>query len=112
MKKAHALLLAKGYKNVVNTSATKPYDYTCQRNRTSFFVEVKGTQTSGSTVVLTRGGEVLQQCTGRSVLVLVHSVKVTTTKPLRVSGGTVEFKENWSLREQDLKPLQYVWVVK
>jgi hypothetical protein len=53
MTEAHAVLVGKGYKNLRDTSKFKPYDYTCERDGKKFFVEVKGTQTSGKTLVLT-----------------------------------------------------------
>ena len=113
MKRAHAVLLAKGYKNIRDTSKTKPYDYICERNGTSFFVEVKGTQTAGSTVILTKGEvENVQRYPQRSILVLVRSVGISPSKPLRVTRGVVEMKEKWTPRSEDLQPLSYVWTVK
>jgi hypothetical protein len=73
---------------------------------------VKGTQTSGKTLILT-SGEVkhVQNKDKACILVLVHSVSVAGMKTIRVSGGTVNVRENWRVQPGDLKPMQYVWTV-
>jgi hypothetical protein len=112
MSKARSALVAMGYKNFVRTAEFKPYDYTCERDGKRFFVEVKGTQTPGKTLILTRG-EVrhITSHTKQSILVLVHSVNVSGKQTIRVSGGTAEVKESWRLRSEDLSPIQYQWTV-
>jgi hypothetical protein len=112
MTKAHSAFAAKGYKHLKDTANFKPYDYTCERDGNEFFVEVKGTQTPGKTLILTRGevehiGSHADQC----ILVLVHSVSVSGKKTIRVSGGKTEVKESWRLRSEDLSPIQYAWTV-
>lgn len=112
MEKAQSTLVERHYKNFKNTSKSKPYDYTCERDGSIFFVEVKGTQTLGKTLILTRGE--VQHITShadRCILVLVHSVKVSANGTIRVSGGSTEVKESWRLRPADLNPIQYVWTV-
>ena len=116
MGKAHSALVKRHYRNFRDTSKSKPYDYTCERGGKNFFVEVKGTQTLGKTLILTRG-EVkhIGAHPGRCILVLVHSVKAsgngTANGDVRVSGGTTEVKEPWRLRPADLSPIQYAWRV-
>ena len=55
MDKAHSILVGTGYKNLKDTAKFKPYDYTGERDGKDFFVEVKGTQTPGKTLILTSG---------------------------------------------------------
>jgi hypothetical protein len=112
MIKARAALGAKGYRNFKNTATLHPYDYTCEQGNKTFYVEVKGTQTPGKTVILTKG-EVnhVNNNKGACILVLVHSVLVLGTKNPRVSGGATEVRESWTLRHEDLSPIQYVWKV-
>ncbi|PYJ48409.1 MAG: hypothetical protein DME87_13070 [Verrucomicrobia bacterium] len=112
MDKAHSILVGTGYKNLKDTAKFKPYDYTCERDGKDFFVEVKGTQTPGKTLILTSGevehiGSHADQC----ILVLVHSVSVSGKRTIRVSGGATEVKESWKLRPDDLSPIQYAWTV-
>jgi hypothetical protein len=112
MSKAQSVLVAEGYRNLKNTGKFKPYDYTCERDGKGFFVEVKGTQTQGKTLILTRG-EVkhVSSHTKQCILVLIHSVNVSGKRAIRVSGGTPEVKEAWRLRPEDLSPIQYAWTV-
>jgi hypothetical protein len=112
MSKAKFALVAMGYKGFTRTAESKPYDYTCERDGKGFFVEVKGTQTPGKTLILTRG-EVrhVTSHTKQSILVLVHSVNVSGKQTIRVSGGIAEVKESWRLRGKDLSPIQYAWTV-
>jgi hypothetical protein len=113
MKKARALLVARGYTNIQDTSKTKPYDFTCKKNGAGFFVEVKGTQTQGDAIILTWGEvENVRLNPEKCILILVHSVKVSGTKHVKVSGGTTEVREDWKLRPDELKPIQYVWKVR
>jgi len=112
MAEAHSALVAKGFKNLKNTAKFKPYDYTYERGDKNFFVEVKGTQTPGRTLILTRG-EVkhVKSHADQCILVLVHSVSVSGNGSVRVSGGTTEINESWKLRSEDLCPIQYAWTV-
>ena len=110
MTEAHAVLVGKGYKNLRDTSKFKPYDYTCERDGKKFFVEVKGTQTSGKTLVLTRGEvEHINSHTEQCILVLVHSVNVSSNGRVKVSKGKTEVRELWALHPADLNPIQYLW---
>jgi len=45
MKAAESYLVDAGYAKIDDTSKSKPYDFTCERNGRTWFVEVKGTQT-------------------------------------------------------------------
>jgi hypothetical protein len=113
MTQAHSALVAKGYKNLRDTSTLKPYDYTCERDGKNFFVEVKGTQTAGKTLILTRGEvEHINSHTDQCILMVVHSVSVSSNGRIQVSGGTAEIRESWTLRPADLSPIQYTWTVR
>src|SRR5207253_2449923 len=54
MKKAEEELSNLGFRSFDNTSDKKCYDYTCKRNGTLYYVEVKGTQGAGTSVILTK----------------------------------------------------------
>jgi hypothetical protein len=112
MSKAKSVLEEMGYEEFENTARFKPYDYTCERGSKRFFVEVKGTQTAGKMLILTRGEvEHIRSYADQCILVLVRSVNVSRKRTIRVSGGTAEVKESWSLRSEDLSPIQYFWTV-
>ncbi|HKW74685.1 MAG TPA: DUF3883 domain-containing protein [Terriglobales bacterium] len=112
MSKARSVLTAKGYRKFQDTSKFKPYDYICQRDSKRFFVEVKGTQTSGKTLILTKGEvDHIRHSPSQCILVLVHGVSVSGTQTIRVGGGLVQIKELWNPDEGDLIPISYSWRV-
>jgi hypothetical protein len=84
MKKAQEVLEERGFSKFDDTSATKPYDFTCWRKTKKFFVEVKGTQSNGKSVVLTK--------------------KVATA-------GTPVVTEKWDLTQGELTATQYLWKI-
>jgi hypothetical protein len=110
MKEAQKALEKKGYRQFVNTSATKSYDFTCRRHGKMFFVEVKGTQTTGNSVILTKN-EVkhVKSNPDNCILVIVHSVKMTTENT--ATAGTSIVTEKWDLTQGELTATQYLWTV-
>lgn len=108
MKKAQKALEERGFSKFTNTSATKPYDFTCWRKAKMFFVEVKGTQTLGKCVVLTKNEvEHVKSTPDNCVLVVVHSVKLTGKKT--ATAGVIDVVEKWDLTDGELTPTQYLW---
>jgi hypothetical protein len=108
MSKAHAALAAMGYTNLTDTSKLRPYDFTCERHGKTFYAEVKGTQTTGTALILTRGEvEHINSHPDDCILVLVHSVSVSVKET--VSGGKIRVTQSWKLHPDDLRPVQYIW---
>jgi hypothetical protein len=112
MKKAETKLRRRGYRDFDNTANRESYDYTCKKDGKSFFVEVKGTQTAGNAVILTKN-EVAhaQKHSDRSIIVIVHTVEVHDGNPPLVSKGQVDVYESWRLSSNDLTALHYLWTV-
>lgn len=54
MERAKSELELRGYRDLKNTSKLESYDYTCHKNGKLFYVEVKGTRTTGDVVILTK----------------------------------------------------------
>jgi Domain of unknown function (DUF3883) len=110
MSKAHSALVAMGYTNLTDTSKLRPYDFTCEKDGKTFYAEVKGTQTTGAALILTRGEvEHINGHPDDCILALVHSVTVSVKET--VSGGEVRITESWTLHPDDLRPVQYIWKV-
>lgn len=108
MKEAQKTLESMGYSQFNNTSASKPYDYTCRKLGETFFVEVKGTQTSGRSLILTKNEvEHIEANPGKCILVIAHDVRIVNNKVSK--RGTTQVKEKWLLTEGDLSVSQYVW---
>jgi hypothetical protein len=110
MERARAELETRGYRDFNNTSSRKSYDYTCHRNGKQYYVEVKGTQTDGDVVILTKN-EVAHanENPDTSIIVIVHGLKVTDGDPPTTDGGEVDVHEGWKLKPRDLTALQYQW---
>jgi hypothetical protein len=113
MERARNALNDLDYGNLNRTSAYKEYDYTCDKGGKAYFVEVKGTQTKGKTVILTKNEvEHARSNSTTSIIIIVHSVKVSVKKKnIQVSGGTTVVKEQWQLYPEHLSPIQYAWTV-
>lgn len=74
MEKAQKSLKALGYKDFVDTARYECFDYTCQKNGGLHYVEVKGTQTKGESLILTRNEvEHVNAHPGKSILVLLYA---------------------------------------
>lgn len=108
MKAAQKELEKRGYSEFQDTSATKPYDLVCRRDGEAFFVEVKGTQTAGSAILLTKN-EVKHVTTNanKCILVIVHSVVLS--KKAVAKKGTPEVIEKWDFAQGELSAIQYMW---
>lgn len=108
MNEARKALEKRGYRQFNNTSASKSYDYTCQKLGETFFIEVKGTQTLGRSVILTKN-EVkhVETNPGKCILVVVHSVRMAGKKISKV--GTADVREKWQLTDGELNAVQYLW---
>ena len=108
MKEAQKTLERRGFSKFNDTSSTKPFDFICWRNGKTFFIEVKGTQTPGKTVILTKNEvEHVKSNPDNCVLVVVHSVKLTAKKS--ATAGTSDVTEKWDLADGELTAMQYLW---
>ena len=90
-----------------------PYDLLCTKGEREIYVEVKGTQSPGKTVFLTKNEVALAQDEEvESALFLQHSVSVDrSTKPVTASGGHTHVLWPWDVNEEDLLALQYRYEV-
>ncbi|WP_107912992.1 DUF3427 domain-containing protein [Luteibacter sp. OK325] len=111
-KKHYAAL---GFK-VTDTSSTHPYDLSCLKNDRVTRVEVKGTQTTGSTVDVTvaevesaRCGEKLGYATD---LFVVHSIRLTGAgDSIHANGGTIHKISDWFPMDARLKTMTFRYEV-
>jgi hypothetical protein len=94
------------------------YDLECNHQPTGriLHVEVKGTQTPGEEVVLTRnevrhhrahGGD----CQAEHALFVLSRVEVTRTPVIRCAGGTPSMHWDWSPEQDALDPTEYTYRV-
>jgi hypothetical protein len=101
---AHNEFESRGYK-VEDVSKKEPYDLRCTKPHEVKFVEVKGTQTNGTAIVLT-AGEVnhIKENASDSVLCVVHGIIVKGTRRPKTSGGKLSLMEPFDLSAGLLKP--------
>lgn len=108
MNLAKAHLRKQGWTKIVDTSAGNPFDFYCKRANAELWVEVKGTTSNGSSVVLTRN-EVKHHRSvhPRSSLIVVYNIRLTGTSKNKAIEGTVFEISPWKIREADLDAIGF-----
>jgi hypothetical protein len=109
----HAVQIAKSHyekKGYAVKVKGKPYDLHCTHAKDNqVFVEVKGTQTSGDEVLLTRNEvKFARQNKTDMALFVVHGITVDKlVDPPSASGGTTRLREPWDIDSGELEPMAY-----
>ena len=111
MGRAQAELGTLGFSNFKNTASRACYDYTCEGAGNLYYVEVKGTQGLGNSIILTKNElEHWQQHQQDSIAVIVHSIKLDSDgESFSPSGGTSRVCLPWILER--VEAIQYKWTV-
>lgn len=113
MKCALRYLNRMGFTQIQDKSKSKPFDFECYRNGRKHYVEVKGTQTIGESVILTRN-EVnhLRTHSDSSLLILVRNVEVKAKgKNVSASGGDILRRDPFRILDSKLTASQYTYRV-
>jgi len=95
-----------------DTHKNKPYDYLCEQQDADLYVEVKGTQDSGTSISLTPREVEHARKQENSALFIVHSVAVKGRRKPTVSSGTEVFLNPWDISAGTLKPRGYIFTLK
>jgi hypothetical protein len=112
----HAVAVARGYYEGQGWNVKvlgKPYDLQLKRDGQTLHVEVKGTASAGSQVVLTYN-EVRHhrtRCPANALVVVREIVLDRSSSPPTASGGTLYELRRWEIEPSDLKPISYAYVV-
>ena len=108
---AHALR-AEGWR-VRDVGATRSYDLDATKNGTRRFVEVKGTTSDGTEVVLTTNEVRLHRAEyPHTTLAIVRNITLDSKiEPPKASGGALRFINEWSPADDDLTPIAFTYVV-
>ena len=87
----------------------KPYDLCCTKKASVLYVEVKGTQTEGTEILLTPNEvEFANEHRGEMALFLVSNVDVSAKDgKVFASGGVTHVEPNWVIDMSRLSPLGY-----
>lgn len=114
MIESHAMDICKKHYSdkkyvVEDVSANCPYDFIIKKNGLSRFVEVKGTQTKGDTIILTKNEVELSRTQGNSMaLFIVHSI-VMNKKTVKKGSGVVSIIEPWKVSNDRLTPISFTY---
>lgn len=103
---------ALGY-SVTDTSASQPYDLECSIKSNLRRVEVKGTQGSGDSVIVTIGEVLAARHKGVPTdLYVLHAIRLTDDGGIwKASGGILRKIEGWHPIDEHLFPTQYEYKV-
>jgi len=98
-----------GY-DVSDCSASRPFDLLCRQRRRTLFVEVKGTMTSGESVILTSNEvEHARSHAADSALAVLRDINLAPSGA--ASGGTLEIIEPWRVDPKALRPTQFEYAL-
>lgn len=93
---------------VEDVGATRSYDIDATRVDQHLFVEVKGTTSDGTEVLLTHGEvELHRREHPRTMLLLVHSIALAKGDPPVASGGSLRVIDGFWPDAADLTPIAY-----
>ena len=93
---------------VEDVGAKGPYDIDARRGDQHLFVEVKGTTSDGSEVLLTHGEVLLHRREyPKTMLLVVHTIELTKGEPPIASGGALRVIDGFSPDSADLTPIAY-----
>lgn len=112
MKRAQKYFEDLGY-IVKDVSATQSYDLQCIKNGKELLVEVKGTQTSGRTILLTKNEvDNTRKNKAKTSLYILHSIKVITIEDkCEAKEGTEHVVNPWDIEMGTLTPTIYEYTV-
>lgn len=109
MERANDYFRKRGFE-VEDVSVEQPYDLRCEQGDLTVHVEVKGTQTDGSQVILTANEvEFAREHTARMVLFIVHGVEIEgdAKNGVSASGGERRVYEPWDVDQGVLSVINY-----
>lgn len=108
MEKAKEWLQKHGFKQIKDRSSHKSYDYSAYKNGQEYFVEVKGLTGAPTSVNMGyKEVELHQKNKGKTILLVVYGIKVTTNPKIKASGGRVKAFEPWNITSCKLKVTEY-----
>lgn len=112
----HAMLIARsaienaGFCHIRDTSASSCYDFEAIRDNAVWFIECKGTTSSGADVILLTANELRlhQEKNGNTVLVIVSEIRLDRGNvPPSASGGKLDVFDPWDHQEWEFTPTAF-----
>jgi len=97
--------------DVAEVGDHQSYDLKCSRQEERLFVEVKGTTSTGDSVLLTKNEVALhREHFPNNALAVVHSIILNPRGEQAVAqGGVLEVTSPWEIAEEDLTAIAYIY---
>jgi Domain of unknown function (DUF3883) len=111
MECARKYLIRRKYKEITRTDDRRCYDFTCRENGKTIYVEVKGSQTGGEKVIITKNEKGHLESNPNAILYVRHSVDVAVGRRIRVSGGTERVLNRWDARSGSFAAAAYIYTL-
>jgi hypothetical protein len=93
------------WQEVLDVSATKPFDLLCREGDRELRVEVKGTTSLGLSVLLTRNEvQHARENSGRVALFVVSNI---VTNVSGCTGGKIHILDPWDIQNYELEPIAF-----
>jgi hypothetical protein len=109
MKIVKAHLEEQGWR-VNDTSANRPYDFHCVGDAGELYVEVKGTTSTGETIVLTNNEvEHHRRAYPANALALVRNICLRGPDRDQAFGGDLDFFSPWTVVNERLRVVTYLY---
>ncbi|PYV71686.1 MAG: hypothetical protein DMG96_28340 [Acidobacteria bacterium] len=108
MQCAREYLLGRKYTGITRTDDRHCYDYTCKHNGKMVFVEVKGTQTRGEKIIVTKNEKAHLETSADTILYVRHSIDVKRGKPF---GGMEIVLDRWDAQSGVFAPAAYIYTL-
>jgi hypothetical protein len=77
----------------------------------TIYVEVKGTQTRGEKIILTKNEKDHLESNAGTILYVRHSIDVTSGKTPRVSGGSERVLDRWDPKSGSFSAVTYSYTL-
>ena len=112
MKRARDYFQQKeGFTHIQDVSRTSPFDFLGWDGKREVYIEVKGTQTAGSSILLTPNEvEFARRNKSQMALFVVHSMKVRDVDgEVHVEGGEERVSWPWDVENGQLTPVKFAY---
>ena len=103
----------RGFTKIKDVGLEHSYDISATLEGEHFYVEVKGTMSSGEKVIVTRNEVILhREEHPRNALIVVSQIELLQPDPPVVTGGEVLYLSPWKVADEDLEPLAFDYTVR
>ena len=109
MQRAREYFQAQGFTSIEDVSSKRPFDLLARDGTREVFIEVKGTQSAGSSVFLTHGEvDFARRNKSRMALYVLHSIQVSEEEG-EPQGGVHTVFWPWDVDGGTLAPIKYAY---